>query len=84
MASSVEEQILRASKEITVKFIETGRISPTNFTEHFEVIHNTIKKTVLQDGKKDNSPQNKSADPDNLKKQYLNNKTNITFATRKE
>ncbi|MBW1650272.1 MAG: hypothetical protein JRJ44_06275 [Deltaproteobacteria bacterium] len=52
MASSVEEQILRASKEIAVKFIETGRISPTNFTEHFEVIYNTINKTVLPDGKK--------------------------------
>jgi hypothetical protein len=55
MASSVEEQILRASKEIAVKFIETGRISPTNFTEHFEVIYNTIKKTVLPDGKKSDS-----------------------------
>ena len=55
MASSVEEQILKASKEIAVKFIETGRISPTNFTEHFEVIYNTIKKTVLTDFKKSDS-----------------------------
>ncbi len=65
MASSVEEQILRASKEITVKFIETGRVSPTNFTEYFEVIYNTIKKTVLQNDKKDNAPPNKSAEPNN-------------------
>ena len=52
MAGPIEEQILRASKEIVVKFIEIGRISPTNFAEHFEQIYNTIKNEVsLERGK---------------------------------
>ncbi|QTA86652.1 hypothetical protein [Desulfonema magnum] len=43
---NVDEQILRASKEIIVKFIETGRVSPTTFSEAFKNIYNTIEKTV--------------------------------------
>ena len=43
---SIDEQILRASKEIMVKFIETGRVSPTAFAEHFQMIYNTIDETV--------------------------------------
>lgn len=46
MASSVDEQILRASKEIVVKFIETGRVSPTAFPELFKTIYHTIEETV--------------------------------------
>mgnify|MGYP001812245575 FL=1 len=46
--SSVEEQILRASKEIIVKFIETGRISPTTFSDNFVEIYETINKVVTQ------------------------------------
>ena len=30
---SFEEQVLRTSKEIAVKFIETGRVSPTGFPD---------------------------------------------------
>ena len=36
--TDLDEQILRASKEIVVKFIETGRISPTGFSEVFKAI----------------------------------------------
>ena len=46
MASSVDEQILRASKEIVVKFIESGRLSPTAFPETFKTIYNTVEETV--------------------------------------
>lgn len=46
MASSIDEQILRASKEIVVKFIESGRISPTAFPEIFKTIYNTVEETV--------------------------------------
>ncbi len=46
MASSADEQILRASKEIIVKFIETGRVSPTAFPETFRSIYNAVKETV--------------------------------------
>jgi hypothetical protein len=43
---SVDEQILRATKEIVVKFIEVGRVSPTSFEESFKTIYNTIEKSV--------------------------------------
>ena len=33
---SIDEQILRAAKEIVVKFIEGGRISPTSFEQTFK------------------------------------------------
>ncbi len=44
--ASVDEQILRASKEIIVKFIETGRVSPTAFPETFKNIYTVIRETV--------------------------------------
>ena len=44
--SSMEEQVLRASKEIVVKFIEVGRISPTSFAEGFKTIYRAIDETV--------------------------------------
>ncbi len=46
---SQEEQILRASKEIVVKFIETGRISPTSFPEAFRQIYEAVRQTVLDE-----------------------------------
>ena len=44
--SSIEEQILRAAKEIVVKFIEAGRVAPTGFDETFKGIYKTVEKTV--------------------------------------
>lgn len=46
MASSIDEQILRTAKEIVVKFIEVGRVSPTTFDESFKNIFNTISGCV--------------------------------------
>lgn len=46
MASSIEEQILRAAKEVVVKFIEVGRVSPTSFKESFREIYHTIDDAV--------------------------------------
>ncbi|MDO9565386.1 MAG: hypothetical protein Q7J15_01380 [Candidatus Desulfaltia sp.] len=46
MSSSIDEQILRASKEIVVKFVEAGRISPSGFHEIFKTIYCAIKETV--------------------------------------
>jgi len=43
-----DEQILRASKEIVVKFIETGRISPTGFPDAFKSIYRAVNQTVKQ------------------------------------
>ena len=44
--SSMEEHILRTAKEIIVKFIETGRISPTSFHENFKSIYRTVQEAV--------------------------------------
>ena len=41
-----DETILKIAKEITVKFIEVGRITPTTFASAFAGIYNTIDKTV--------------------------------------
>ena len=46
----LEEQILRTSKEIVVKFIEVGRISPTNFAETFKSVYRAVEETVQPDG----------------------------------
>ena len=44
--ANIDEQILRATKEIVVKIIENGRISPTGFHETFESIYQTVEKTA--------------------------------------
>ena len=44
--ASIEEQVLRATKEIVVKFIEGGRISPAGFTDAFKNIYGTVHDTV--------------------------------------
>ena len=44
--ASIEEQILKATKEIVVKFIETGRLSPTGFSDTFKNVYRTVEKTV--------------------------------------
>ncbi|MBC8208804.1 MAG: hypothetical protein H8E79_06520 [Desulfobulbaceae bacterium] len=43
-----DETLLKISKEIAIKFIEVGRITPTTFNETFPQIHNTIKETILK------------------------------------
>jgi len=43
---SIDEQILRATKEIVVKFIEAGRVSPSGFHETFKDIYHTVEKTT--------------------------------------
>lgn len=44
--TAIDEQILRASKEIVVKFIEVGRVSPSSFGESFRDIYRAIDATV--------------------------------------
>ena len=44
--ASIDEQILRAAKEIVVKFIENGRLSPTGFSDTFKKIYRTVEETV--------------------------------------
>jgi hypothetical protein len=42
-----DEKILKLAKEVIIKFIELGRISPTNFEEHFRGIFWAMKNTVV-------------------------------------
>lgn len=42
-----DEKFLKVTKEIVVKFIELGRVSPTNFDENFKRVYWTIKNTVI-------------------------------------
>lgn len=44
--ATLDEQILRVAKEIVVKFIETGRVSPVTFAENFENIYSSVDSTV--------------------------------------
>jgi hypothetical protein len=43
------ETVLKIAKEITVKFIEVGRITPNSFSTAFSDIYNAINKTVRGD-----------------------------------
>jgi hypothetical protein len=55
--ASMDEQILRATKEIVVKFIEGGRITPTGFPKTFESIYQTVEDTVRGSRKYPDSKQ---------------------------
>jgi len=44
-----DDTILKMSKEIAVKFIEVGRLTPSTFNETFRDIHKTIEETVRGD-----------------------------------
>ena len=52
--ASIEEQVLRTAKEIVVKFIEIGRVSPTGFDEAFRSVYKTVSETVPRETKKEN------------------------------
>lgn len=54
----LEEQLLRASKEIIVKFIEVGRLSPTNFAETFKSVYHAIEETVREVPRGDDKDNN--------------------------
>ena len=41
-----DETLLKVSKEIAVKFIEVGRLTPATFGETFPKIFATVKETV--------------------------------------
>ncbi len=63
MASSIDEHILRTAKEIVVKFIEVGRVSPTSFDESFKNIFNTVNDCVkgVQQPSSSQSSENRSS-----------------------
>ena len=46
-----EELLLKAAKEIVVKFIEVGRVSPTSFAEIFTMVIDTLRQSLKMGGK---------------------------------
>ncbi|WP_027177340.1 hypothetical protein [Maridesulfovibrio hydrothermalis] len=44
----IQKQALQVTKEIVVKFIEVGRISPSNFSEHFSAIYADVVASVRE------------------------------------
>ena len=41
-----DEAILKVTKEVVVKFIEVGRLTPANFDETFQNIYKTVHDAV--------------------------------------
>ncbi len=41
-----DEAIFKVTKEIVVKFIEVGRLTPANFEETYNHVFETVKKSV--------------------------------------
>lgn len=41
-----EELLLKAAKEIVVKFIEVGRVSPASFADNFKMVIDTLRQSL--------------------------------------
>ena len=41
-----QKQALQVAKEVAIKFIEVGRISPNNFGQNFDVIYKDVMRTI--------------------------------------
>jgi len=41
-----DEAILKVAKEVVVKFIEVGQLSPANFDKTFQTIYKTVHDAV--------------------------------------
>ena len=47
--NKTQQMALQVAKEIVVKFIEIGRISPNNFEQFFSSIYFEVLRTISQD-----------------------------------
>lgn len=47
-----DETILKVAKEVVVKFIEVGRLSPANFDETFRSIHQAVRSAARSKSEK--------------------------------
>ncbi len=41
-----EEVLLKVAKEIVVKFIEVGRVSPASFSDTFNLVIDTLRQSL--------------------------------------
>ena len=48
-----EEVILKATKEIVVKFIETGRVYPGSFEENYRLVNRVIREALVEEAPAD-------------------------------
>ena len=46
--SVTDELVFKVTKEIVVKFIEVGRLTPTNFEETYERVFQTVKQSAKE------------------------------------
>jgi hypothetical protein len=44
--SPQEELVLKVAKEIVVKFIEVGRLTPTTFPDTFNMVIDTVRQSL--------------------------------------
>ena len=44
------KEALQVTKEIVVKFIETSRVSPSNFSEIFPSVYRVVLETIARSG----------------------------------
>lgn len=69
--ANIDDQILRATKEIVVKFIEAGRVSPSGFHETFKDIYHTVERTTrdsIRNSRQEEQPEAVSKDRSTKKK----------------
>jgi len=48
-----QKQAVQVAKEVVIKFIEVGRISPSNFGENFKEIYDSVLSTITADQKEE-------------------------------
>jgi len=53
--NKIEKEAIQVTKEIVVKFIEIGRISPNNFDQFFSAIYSEVLKTFTHHCASNNS-----------------------------
>jgi len=47
-----DDAIFKVSKEIVVKFIEVGRLTPASFAQTFEDVYTAVRRTVRSGNEK--------------------------------
>ncbi len=59
---TVQKMAVQTTKEIVVKFIEIGRISPGNFNQYFAPIYQEVLRTMR--GEQPEESESKGHDPE--------------------
>ena len=57
------KEALQVTKEIMVKFIETSRVSPSNFADIFPAVYQVVLETITKPGSGPKQPGRDAAGP---------------------